>query len=309
MNNEALESLQSKIEKALAITLSIAATAKKHQYRDSTYEDTAKVSSALHGMLLTIQEELGNLDVGKQELERVEDPNSPRGNYFRERHESYGMVSVHRVQGRKRLVGSMIETLPNFISLNVQRSERLIDRSLHTEHFYAGSSKDLVEIHLSTYQWAELLTSLNTTGVPCTLNRVMGVSMDDVPEDVKTPLEEMVDNAKERALEILSDHEGDFYKAINSMKEKVDSLKLSQKKAAEMKEALENFKKFVSVPKNAAAWALERINEDTEKTVSQGKAEIAAALSGIVQNAGLKALTEKLGLTEADITPQLKGTE
>lgn len=223
-----------------------------------------------------------------------------------ERHESYGVISITKPQGLMRLAGSMVDNLPGCIEVRIHRGVRVIDTHLSTEHWYPDNKAPLLSFRLSHYQWAEAISSLNGVGVACTIKDVQGVPMHDPPEQAKTPLEQIADDAKAKANEAINSSGEDFLAALTELAKQVDDLKLSKKKTDDFKAAIKNIgNRFHSRPKETAAWVAKRLAEDSEKVVSQAKVEIAAALTSIVQAAGLKALNEKMGLKAADLTPQL----
>lgn len=54
--------------------------------------------------------------------------------------------------------------------------------------------------------------------------------------------------------------------------------------------AVEQLRKHITAPKATAAWAAQRLTEDTEKTVGQARIEMAAALQSLVHRTGLTAI-------------------
>ena len=85
----------------------------------------------------------------------------------RESHPSWGLVSAHRVQSTP---GSILFDSDirhgHFIRLEVKRATR--DRDLHRDWIH-HSGQPLIEIDMSEAQWAAMTSSMNTTGVPCTI--------------------------------------------------------------------------------------------------------------------------------------------
>lgn len=221
-----------------------------------------------------------------------------------EQHESYGQLSVTRPTGTVRLVGTMMDSLPNFVKLTVHRSQRMIDQDLHTEMFFQ-KGPPVLEIWLSTYQWAEAISSMNGVAIPCTIKNVQGVQMDLVPDEVRTPLEQIVEQTQEQARQRLDQSEEDYLGALAALSEHIDTLNLSKKKTGEIQKHIKALRDFVEVPQKKAKWASQRVSEDAEKAVSQAKVEMGAALTSLLQSAGQGALAEKLGMTAADIAPRL----
>lgn len=224
-----------------------------------------------------------------------------------EQHESYGIISITKPQGHIRLVGAMVDALPSCIEMRFYRGKRHIDDRTHTEHWFPNNRKPLLTIRMSNYQYAEAISSLNGVGVACTLENILGVNMDDPPKEAKTPLEQIADDSLRIALKTEEGAGADFLKALENLITDVSALGLSQKKAEWIKKSIRAIAAgFHHNVKEHAAWASQRLAEDSEKYVSQAKVEIAAALAGIVQAAGLQALYDKFGLTPADLIPQLE---
>lgn len=209
-----------------------------------------------------------------------------------EDHESFGVISLSKPQGRMRLVGAMMDSLPTCVELKVHRARRDIDTQLHTEHYYP--QEQLIRVRMSSYQWAELITSMQGQLSPCTIDTVMGVHMDPVPEDVKTGLEQIVHDSRAEAQRKMTDGEGAFFAAIDKLVAELPNLKVSKKREDELRESLEALKNHVQAPKAAAEWAHQRMTEDTEKTLSQARVEMAAALQSLIQRAGLQAMEKSL---------------
>lgn len=94
-------------------------------------------------------------------------------------HESYGLARFARVSGNPgRLFGSSIEH-GHFIELSISRGGR---RREYQRDWYFPKG-EIVSVHLSPTQFAELLTNLNVgEGIPCTIKHVEGKRMADCPE-------------------------------------------------------------------------------------------------------------------------------
>lgn len=234
--------------------------------------------------------------LGFKILNKAEVPRQPLGHaktshHLEEIHESYGYISINRVSGNTRLVGAMTDNLPTFIEMRVQASRRHIDPQTHGEHFF-GYGPMLLVARMSSYQWAELITGMNTSGFPCTLKTVLNVDMDGVPEEVTTPLEQIGKNFTKRTE--TTKVEAEYFEVLEDLKSKIDNVGLSTKKADTLKADVHKLRKLVSAPKDAADWAARRVSEVTEKVISTTKIEIAAAINTAVTQAGMKQLQEPL---------------
>ena len=88
-----------------------------------------------------------------------------------EKHESYGKISIHRIQNgnAQRLFGSDVKH-HNTIQIEIKQCS--VDRHLNEEWYYGENI--LAEIELSPVQFAEAITNMNTEGVPCTIRYING---------------------------------------------------------------------------------------------------------------------------------------
>lgn len=97
-----------------------------------------------------------------------------------ESHESFGLISISRVRGKARLFGSAISSHDTFFELAVRQS--VVRHSLGRDR-YQSAGPEIVRVKLSAAQFAELITTLNVgSGVPCTLDLVMGEKVESPPE-------------------------------------------------------------------------------------------------------------------------------
>jgi hypothetical protein len=83
------------------------------------------------------------------------------------KHPSFGQISVSRVSssGEVSLFGSDIK-LNHYISLEIHAAH--LSRGLHNDNVFEDRS--LIRVNMTPNQWAEFVSSFNTTGVPCTLS-------------------------------------------------------------------------------------------------------------------------------------------
>lgn len=115
-------------------------------------------------------------------------------------HESFGMISVSRVQGDATLVGSQVSH-QHYISLKINTME--IGDSHGHVHYYPR--QPIIEVQMSFAQWATLLSHMNTIGVPCTVaGRQVGEWHRCTRIDVPTRLERMKRHIRERARQLFT---------------------------------------------------------------------------------------------------------
>ena len=116
------------------------------------------------------------------------------------RNEEYmGMISWSKSYNAspRNLFGTEIKT-DNPITLRINKAEETRNLSRNWYH----SLGQIVEIEMSPIQWAEFLTSGNTSGTPCTIRYIGGQRMSDPKEtemfnDYNEEVEEHFDKFKE----------------------------------------------------------------------------------------------------------------
>jgi len=98
------------------------------------------------------------------------------GKSHREEHESFAVVSISRYTGQTELFDVSVPQ-NHFIGLRISRASRYRMLSKNRVHEEAR----LIEVHMSETQFARMLSSINSGGVPCTLASVAGETMADPP--------------------------------------------------------------------------------------------------------------------------------
>lgn len=97
----------------------------------------------------------------------------------KEKHPSYGMVQFSRISGGSgNMFGSSVKH-HHFIRLRIVPGSIMRDLS---REWFSGDIKPFIEVDLSPYQYAELLTTMNCgSGVPCTIRRLHGQEVEGPP--------------------------------------------------------------------------------------------------------------------------------
>jgi hypothetical protein len=197
-----------------------------------------------------------------------------------ERHPSFGLVSISRVQsgGGRHLFESPFGH-QHFITLSIKRARRQ-RTDLHDDFLMAD--EELVEVSMSEVQFATMVTSLNMgQGTPCTISRFDGRLVDEPPAPItkktfekegKEHFTDLVKMAKE--LEGLVNMKPADVKAPEREKIRILALHLLQGLTCNM----EFFQK--------------QFQQTMDKVVGVAKAEIQAHIAAVVQGAGLKALVD-----------------
>lgn len=189
-----------------------------------------------------------------------------------------GMISWSKTSGSARaLFGTEIDTA-NPIKLEISHAEE--NRELSKNWYFP--KKQIVEIELSPIQWAEFLTSGNTSGVPCTIKYLNGERMSDpkpstIMEDYNNEVEEHFDKFEES-----------FDSVAETLKEQIDSNKPMGKKALE-----ELLCKVEILRTNTVAnvnFVKDSFKEDMNKIVTKAKSEFNAYVENRIHEIGIESI-------------------
>lgn len=189
-----------------------------------------------------------------------------------------GMINWCRTSGSARpLFGTEIETA-HPIKLEICHAEEI--RELSRNWF--SPRGQIVEVEMSPIQWAEFLTSGNTSGVPCTIRYIHGERMTEpklstIMEDYNKEVDDQFDKF-DKAFEDIS----------KNLKEQIELNKPMGKKA------LEKLLSEVNVLRtNVVAnvkFARESFKEDMDGIVVKAKAEFNAYAENRIREIGLDAI-------------------
>lgn len=199
-------------------------------------------------------------------------------------HESYGMIVFNRVNnGRGRsLYGSPLKNHPTTIMMRVKTSKR--EHSLGRDWFVG--EKDLIEIELSTSQFADLITNMNIgDGVPCTISWFGGKRMES-PPNVETEAEAVRigfgDDVKEigRKLSALADFANKSLQGSGALNK------------ATREELMSRIKSVAQDVNANLPFVLESFQQSVEKTVTTAKTEVVSFINTLAISTGIKQLSE-----------------
>ena len=150
---------------------------------------------------------------------------------------------------------------------------------------YTQSNRPIVELEMSSAQFAELLTTMNMgQGVPCTLKYADGKQVDqtplmaeDKPIDIGKKFFEK--NAKEFSDKIST--------VTKQLSEELEDIKMSKKSKDKVNNILTKVRQEVCAN---MPFYVEIFEETAEKVISESKAEIDAFVTSGIVRAGLDAL-------------------
>lgn len=210
-----------------------------------------------------------------------------------ETHPAYGMVAFNRVSGSPgKMFGSKIPQHGQYVRLVIKRGQRKHDHG----DMLKGMGLSLIEVWLSSAQFAELLTTMNIgDGVPCTLARIAGKSVECMPQDEETESDRTYAAARDKMRGFAGELRGKV-DAIRAKLEAKGTIKVATRK--EIAQLLDRIMMEVS---SNMPFLLRCYQEAVEKVSTQAKAELDAMVSKVITDKGLEALgIDPKQLTEAD---------
>jgi hypothetical protein len=215
-----------------------------------------------------------------------------------EKHESYGVIALTKVNGGKtNLFGSKIEH-DNFIRLEINKAELYKDSNYVEEKIFKTTNV-IAEVYLSPLQFSELITTMNNySGVPCTVVKLNGKRLEQTPA-IKTVKEQTIDYLSER----LTDFKKkiiDSEKIINDILNKTGTLTKADKEAIKGYTSSLKSETLSNIP------FYEKIAQEyVDSAVLEAKLEVEAHTNNVVHNLGLQVLASKLENNQNNI-PQIE---
>jgi hypothetical protein len=207
-------------------------------------------------------------------------------------HDAFGQISASRITGHRDLFQVDFPT-GHFIRIKISKAQ--VKRDLSSN--WISGQDTVAEVDLSEVQWAQLLCSMNTTGIACTLNRYRDpqtgeLLMPTLPPQHTADADTFRNEVKVKAREAAQDIGG-----------AVEEIKALLKAPSIKKGDLTNILKTLSMAHQQLAsnlpYVVERALETISEAVDKGKAEINAHQSFITAQAGQMALAAKLHADEA----------
>lgn len=173
------------------------------------------------------------------------------------------------------------------VRIQINRASR--GRDLHHDWIHPG--KELIEVEMSEAQWASFVSSMNTSGVPCTLRRTE--SEWDVPGlDYAPRLAQSMAEVKNAAR--------DTFGAIREARDAYEKAIADKAGAKVIKEARSRLHYAIENSGSNLTFAAKTLVEHTENVVQRARADIEAMVAQEAQRLGLTA-AEAQGLVELPV--------
>lgn len=187
-----------------------------------------------------------------------------------------GMINWSKTSGSSRaLFGTQIET-QDPIKLEICHAEEC--RDLSSNWYFP--KKQIIEVEMSPIQWAEFLTSGNTSGVPCTIKYLNREKMSEphpstIIEDYNYEVEEHFDEFGKS-----------FDKVAETLKEQIGLNKPMGKKALE--ELLREIEILRTNTVENVKFVKNSFKKDMNKIVAEAKAEFNAYTENRIHEIGIE---------------------
>lgn len=195
------------------------------------------------------------------------------------------IISLSRAHGRRHLFECPVSVESSIeLTISTARASNMSDGT--TSH-YAG--RQLIRVALSASQFAELITTMNSGGVPCTLSRFDGTQ---IPEPQAPSSDPIGDLAGKRARAGYDRHVKAMNEQIGSLKRDLNEGKVPVRLAQKMQATLRDMEHFVSMLQSDTDFVEHQLLEQADKLTQQIKTEVHATFDLLVKQAGQAALTD-----------------
>jgi hypothetical protein len=191
-------------------------------------------------------------------------------------HPAWGMITAHRVSSTPGAVlfDSDIRH-GHYVTVKISTGSR--QRDLNRD--WVRSGQQLIEVAMSEAQWASFVSSMNTSGVPCTL--LQRESDWDIPNMPYEPrLQESMDEVKDAATGLVEKIRESFAKVDEAFEANAGK-KALREAIRDLYFAIEN------APANMT-YAASSLNEHAENVVQKARADIEAMVISKAQQLGLE---------------------
>lgn len=205
-------------------------------------------------------------------------------------HPAFGMISASRFSATPGVIlfDSDIRH-GHAVSITIETAQRRRDG----HHDYIHGSRQLIKVELSEAQWASFVSSMNTSGVPCTIRATE--SNYDVPGLPYDPrLAQSMAEVKAAAANAMAK-----IKAARDAYEEAVEQKLGAKIVKERRRTLHY---AIENAESGMTFAAKTLTEHTENVVQRARADIEAMVGAEAQRLGLTA-GQAQGLLELPMVP------
>ncbi|MBU4680400.1 hypothetical protein KC222_00030 [Cedecea davisae] len=209
------------------------------------------------------------------------------------RHPAFGMVSVNRTSsGGTRLFASDLSH-SEVVTMRFYEAEQLEQDGIQKCRLTGGRrGAPLLSVSLSPAQWAAMITSFGLgDGVPCTINALHTTGFQRLPEigrieSTRERYERQIQEAGQREI-------AKVQTAMSALRELAEKGKAGKRELAEALSKIDTA--LYNLPGNLS-FTTELIQENMDKVVASGKAELEAVALGVATRLGVKEISRLITL-------------
>ncbi|UZZ64000.1 hypothetical protein A71_194 [Escherichia phage A7_1] len=196
-------------------------------------------------------------------------------------HPAYGLASItHPTGGNVEMFGS--DTTHNQrVCLRIDTAYQEISYGLPS--YYTSRNSRVIEIELTSYQWAELVASHSGQGVPITLRYIKGDGYVPGIEGQQNSSDMIGLNVDKDLKDLLKDH----LEAVIEVQQLIEKGKATKKELTELKNKIT---RVHSKLPDITQHAINVFKENSEVVKAKAQAEFEASVNRKVVEAGLEAL-------------------
>jgi hypothetical protein len=198
-------------------------------------------------------------------------------------HPSFGMVSLHALSGSGPLFGV---DYPTGHSLTLEIFRCQMERSPYATRYY--EREPIIKIEFSEVQWARLVASMNSSGVPCTIRRRQEgpyVGIEEPPQHM-TDSVKMKEGVTERAEAIAEN--------FTHVRKLVDEALAGTPTKAKLKEIAEWLQQTQQAIDKDMPYLTQVMTEQVDDMMNSAKAEIDAHVQFSLAELGKQALGDQI---------------
>jgi hypothetical protein len=204
-------------------------------------------------------------------------------------HPAMGMLSIHRISGQKTLFG-VDYPQGNYVVIEVHQGYHR--REYCEDHYHSHGGHSKLRVALSEVQYARAISSMNTMGVPCTIERAWN------PDTGKFEGFELPESFTGKKDTFKAELKGKITSGMDSLKSAAAKLKELQQpgvsaKKSDISTALGMVDSAIQQIERNMPFYIQQIDEGIERVVESAKGEISAYADFKLQEIGTRALGEK----------------
>lgn len=210
-------------------------------------------------------------------------PGSFGGNVYT--HPTFGMVSLSRISHTP--INMFGSNLKHSYSVALDVSQATMQTTSHGERYYFAQ-KPLLRIILSPDQYVQAITSMNTSGVPCTIDHVGGVNAGNVPQ-----MDALAEESKANVTEMLNDILGRFETQEKRIQDLFNKGKAGK---TELRQIQEDFNFMRQELTKNIPFMLKQYERGMQGIAREIKTEVETFVTMRIQTAGIAAIQEQGGI-------------